>query len=110
MQESDAPSDDTPIPLLQDVVHPQKLAQPSAAEAEQPTPVDDHERITRLLQEGMIRQLNHQLKPVIASAVETGVDRIVRQTRQLLLEELHHTLEKELRVMIAEAVEKALKK
>ena len=72
--------------------------------------VDPSRPLLEVLREGITAQLNHDLRPIIATAVAIAVDQVTEQTRKLLLEELNDALEARLRQLIEEEVTREMKK
>lgn len=102
-------ADEQAIPLLDDVVTLDELgfSERSPDQGDQQTP--DPQAILEILREGVADQLILDLQPIITSAVETAVTQVTQQARQLLLDELHGSLENHVRSLIEAAVEREFK-
>ena len=101
---------DSSIPLLDEVVDPQELAPRASHQDGARQRGMDQKTLLEVLREGITAQLNHDLRPIIATAVAIAVDQVTEQTRKLLLEELNDALEARLRQLIEEEVTREMKK
>ena len=110
MRDSEQTIDESSIPLLNEVVDPQELAlHPSTQDSVKQRGMDQ-KTLLEVLRDGITAQLNHDLRPIIATAVAIAVDQVTEQTRKLLLEELNDALEARLRQLIMDEVAKEMKK
>jgi hypothetical protein len=110
MRDSEETINDSSVPLLDEVVDPQELAlHPSHQDRVEPRGMEQ-KTLLEVLREGITAQLNHDLRPIIATAVAIAVDQVTEHTRKLLLEELNDALETRLRQLIMDEVAKELKK
>jgi hypothetical protein len=109
MQDAEERPDEPSIPLLEDVVDPEELDFLAIPKEELPQQSSDHQIIIQTLREGIAAQLTKELQPIVATAVQNAVDQVTAQTRQLLLDELHGSLENHIRLLIQAALDQEFK-
>lgn len=111
IDEPDHQQDDE-IPLLEDVVAADELAiaeedgifAAAHDSVESVVPAYDQELLN--LRDEIMSQLEEDLQPIIAQAVERAIAQTTARIGQILHDELDHTLEHQLRGLIARHMEK----
>jgi hypothetical protein len=110
MGDSEARIDESSIPLLDEVVDPQDLSGLGSTPDGTEYQAKKQKTLLEILRENIIAQLNHDLSPVIATAVAHTVDRMTEQTREMLQEELNRALQEHLQILIDAQVAKEMAK
>jgi hypothetical protein len=110
MRDSEETVDESSIPLLDEVVDPQEITPRTSAQDEARQRGMNQKTLLEVLRDGITAQLNHDLRPIVATAVAIAVDQVTEQTRKLLQEELNGALEARLRQLIEEEVAREIKK
>ncbi|MCU7852492.1 MAG: hypothetical protein KZQ80_09790 [Candidatus Thiodiazotropha sp. (ex Monitilora ramsayi)] len=105
-------TEDSDIPLLEDVVTPEELEieseyitfeeeAPKEAEAQVP----EYDEVLLSMRDSIAEQLVQDLRPMVAKAVESAITETVGRISQMLHDELDSPLEHRIRCLIQEHME-----
>ncbi|MCU7915350.1 MAG: hypothetical protein KZQ65_05455 [Candidatus Thiodiazotropha sp. (ex Gloverina cf. vestifex)] len=109
-------TEDSDIPLLEDVVTPEELEieseyitfeeeAPKDAEAEAEVQVPEYDEVLLSMRDSIAEQLVQDLRPMVAKAVESAITETVGRISQMLHDELDSSLEHRIRCLILEHME-----
>jgi hypothetical protein len=110
MHDPDDQTEESLIPLLEDVVEPAELPSVDNSIETAQELISNRQSMLEVVRQGIVTQLSRELKPLFASAVAKAVDQATAQARQALLDELNATLESQLQQLIEQALDQELKR
>ncbi|MGD8587734.1 MAG: hypothetical protein PVG22_02780 [Chromatiales bacterium] len=111
MRDSEETTQESTIPLLDEVVDPQELKLHALTNASESSRRNGKQkRLLEILQKGITAQLSHDLQSIVTTAVAQTVEQVTEQVRQLLQDELNSAIEEHLRLLIETEVAKEMKK